>query len=246
MTDFLLRGYVSPDDFSDYEGEKLQKALDVAEELDVRKVIVRGEYEAKSTIIVPPFMHLVFENAKVIADLTSRMDKNYPNESDKIYIEGRNAVLQGDIVLFHTRHTVIENLSITGDVTLNFTRDARLEALDISGTLTFGRGASKIIAQDLRLGSAIMDCNKNGEDAIGREPTIRSIVLRDAKATNGVKLIAAEDYGFLNVQIDNIEGSVTIGKEGDTLPSQKYYNLTIYNIKGDIIKHADAKHATFK
>ena len=186
------------------------------------------------------------ENAKVIADLTSRMDKNYPNESDKIYIEGRNAVLQGDIVLFHTRHTVIENLSITGDVTLNFTRDARLEALDISGTLTFGRGASKIIAQDLRLGSAIMDCTKNGEDAIGREPTIRSIVLRDAKATNGVKLIAAEDYGFLNVQIDNIEGSVTIGKEGDTLPSQKYYNLTIYNIKGDIIKHADAKHATFK
>ena len=56
MDNLLLRGYVTPEDF----GGDLQAALNKAEELDIRKVVLRGNYSC-GTVVIPAFTHLVVD-----------------------------------------------------------------------------------------------------------------------------------------------------------------------------------------
>ena len=53
MREWKLRGYLTPEDFTGTDGEKLQLALNKAAELDIRKVIVTGIYHAEMPLIMP-------------------------------------------------------------------------------------------------------------------------------------------------------------------------------------------------
>ena len=240
--ELLLRGFVTPDDFPEETYEPLQTALDLAVRLDIRKVIVSEDYTAKGTVHLPAGIHLVIQNASLTADLKAHAPANCSFFLDRIYIEGRNGSVTGDVSLYNTMHAVIEKLDINGNVSLAFARKTRVEDVTLSGTFTVGRGTSILIAQRLHAESALIDSTDKGEDVIGIEPTIRSAVLRDSVAVNGVHLIAAEDYGLLNVQIDHVTGDVTIGEKSASVPADNYFNLTVTEINGKVTCLSETKN----
>ena len=149
MKELKLRGYVCPEDFEGTDGEKIQKALDLAKSEDIAKVVLRGEYKADKAITIPNGMHLVLDKAVVYADLKNDFSDNYSFESDRIYIEGENSKLVGNVSFRHVRHVVIEDIEIEGDVTLDVSRDFRIEYVEISGALTH-RFASSAVFTTIR------------------------------------------------------------------------------------------------
>ena len=84
---------------------------------------------------------------------------------------------------------------------------------------------------------------------IAKEPQIRGIVLRSSRMTEGsVNLIADPECGMMNIQADQItarETAVVIGKEGETLPPERYFNLTIEALEAPqkLVCHNETKHA---
>ena len=66
MDKLLLRGYVTPEDFSGSDTEKLQAALDYAAKADIRKVVICGDYTADKVLTIPAQTHLVLESAEEI------------------------------------------------------------------------------------------------------------------------------------------------------------------------------------
>lgn len=229
MNEFKLRGYVTPEDFEGSDAERIQKALDTASKEDICRVILKGNYKADTPITVPSHMHLVFDGGILYADLQNEVINNFSFESDRIYIEGKNGCLFGNISFCHTRHTIIENLKITGSVTLNVSRDLRIEHVEITDTLALGRGCQNAIVQYIKCGKVILSGKDEGYDIMGRERIIKSIAVRASEIKNGATLIAAEDCKLLNVQIDGIRSEntcITLGDKGESLPKEQYCNLT--------------------
>ena len=233
-----LRGFITP---KDTDGD-LQAAIDLAVALDVRKVVVAEDHTAKDTVFLPAGIHLVIENAVLRADLRAKAPASSSFAFEYIYIEGRNATLMGNISLYNTHHAVIEKLNIIGNITLAFARKTRAEDVTLSGCFTVGRGVAVLIAQRLTVGDAVIDSTDRGEDVIGLEPTVRSVVLRDSIAKGGVRLIAAADYGLLNVQVDHLTGDVTIGDASAPVPADNYFNLTVTDIDGKVNVLAEAQN----
>ncbi len=234
MKELKLRGYVTPEDFEGTDGERLQKALDIAKSEDIAKVILRGEYRTDKTIIIPNGMHLVLDKALLCADLVNDFSDNYSFESDRIFIGGNNCRIVGNISFCHTRHVVLEDLEIEGNVTLDVSRDFRIEYVEISGALTLGRGTQNAIIQQLKCESILMNGEDRGYDVAGRERIFKNIILRNCDIQGGVALIAASDCGFLNVQVNDISAEktgVVLGKKGASLPAEQYKNLTLVNIE---------------
>ena len=233
-----LRGFITP---KDTDGD-LQAAIDLAVALDVRKVVVAEDHTAKDTVFLPAGIHLVIENAVLRADLRAKAPASSSFAFEYIYIEGRNATLMGSVSLYNTHHAVIEKLNIIGNITLAFARKTRAEDVTLSGSFTVGRGVAVLIAQRLTVGDAVIDSTDRGEDVTGLEPTVRSVVLRDSIAKGGVRLIAAADYGLLNVQIDHLTGDVTIGDASAPVPADNYFNLTVTDIDGKVNVLAEAQN----
>ena len=233
-----LRGFVTP---KDTDGD-LQKAIDTAIALDIRKVIVDEDHTAKEPILLPAGIHLVIENAVLRADLRAKAPASSSFAFAYIYIEGRNATLMGSVSLYNTHHAVIEKLNIIGNISLSFARKTRVEDVTLSGSFTVGRGVAVLIAQRLTVGDAVIDSTDRGEDVIGLEPTVRSVALRESSAKEGVRLIAAEDYGLLNVQVDHVTGDVTVGDENASVPADNYFNLTVADIDGKVNVLAEAQN----
>jgi len=129
---------------------------------------------------------------------------------------------------------VIEGLTVDGNIFLAFARKTRVEDVTLSGSFTVGRGVAVLIAQRISMGNAVIDSTDRGEDVIGLEPTVRSVALRDSSAKGGVRLIAAADYGLLNVQVDHVTGDVTIGDAEASVPADNYFNLTVTDIDGKV------------
>jgi len=247
MREWKLRGYLTPEDFVGTDTEKLQMALDQAAALDIRKVIVRDVYHVEQPLIIPDHMHLVLDGGEIHGDLQNAVSENYSFERDRIYIQANKGRIVGSITLCHTRHVVLEDLEIDGEVQLGFCRDSRIEHTRISGCLTLGRGTANVIVQDLQANAVRVTARKPELDC-GREPLIRNIALRRSKINQGVTLLAAEDCGLLNIQVDQICAAgtaVTIGEPGTQLPAEQYLNLTISELDAPepVCAHNPYKHA---
>lgn len=243
MDKLLIRGYVTPEDC----GGDVQAALDLAEKLDVRKVILEKDYTCTQTLTVPGYTHLIISGT-LTADLQSRKTESYSFEEDRFYIQGGK--LAGNVYLYNTRRAILEDLEITGDVTYVYCRDMRMENCKVGGSITVGSGCYNGIFQYLTAGSFLIS-GEVEEDAvvIAKEPQIRGIVLRSSRMTAGsVRLIAHRDWGIMNIQTDEItapERAVIIGREGEILPPERYFNLTVENLDAPekLICYNETKHA---
>jgi len=243
MDKLIVRGYVTPEDC----GGDVQAALDLAEKLDIRKVILEKDYTCNEPLTVPGYTHLVICGT-LTADLQSRITESYSFEEDRFYIQGGKIV--GSVYLYNTRRAILENLEITGDVTFVYSRDMRMENCSVGGSIIVGSGCYNGIFQYLTAGSFLI----SGEVAadvtvIAKEPQIRGIVLRSSRMTKGsVTLIADADCGMMNIQADEItapERAVVIGREGETLLPERYFNLTFeaLNAPEKLTCYNEVKHA---
>lgn len=224
MDKLLLRGYVTPEDF----GGDVQKALDMAESLDIRKVILEKDYTC-GTLTVPAMTHLIIRGT-LTARLESKKCTGYSFEQDRFYIEG--GTLVGDAWFYNCRRAVLDHLRVEGNVTFEYCRDLRLEYCTVTGALQLGKGCTNSILQHLTLGSAAISQKVFCGDIVpSKDPTIQSIVLRDSTLTDGpLQLVADEDWGLMNIQADHLtapEAAVVVGEENVALPPERYMNLTL-------------------
>ena len=67
MLDMRLRGYVTPEDFEGSDTERIQKAFDTSKELDVGRVVLKGNYTVDKTLWIHPMTDLVLETATLTA-----------------------------------------------------------------------------------------------------------------------------------------------------------------------------------
>lgn len=246
MDNLLLKGYVTPEDFC---GD-VQAALNKAEELDIRKVVLRGSYSC-GTLVLPAFTHLVIEGT-LKANLCSKKISNYAFEQDRFFLNG-GGKLVGELYFYNTRRAIVEDLTIEGSVTYEFSRDMRMERCTVTGNVNVGRGCANSIFQYNTVGgfniSQKVFC---GDIVPGKEPDIKNILLRDSVMTAGsVSLVAAEDAGMFNIQADHItapETAVVIGEEGAALPAERYFNLTVTDLEAPekLVKLNEVKHAYIK
>ena len=248
LLELKVRGYVAPEDFEGSDAERIQKALDLAKSADIAKVVLTGTYRADAPLTVPCGMHVVLDGATLYGDLQNEVNKNFSFEQDRIYVEGKNGKLVGNIDFCHTRHAVLENLRIDGNVSFRVSRDLRVEYVTMSGVLTVGRGCQNAIMQHITCRGVQMDATDGGYDIMGRERLIKNILLRHSVLTDGATLLAAEDCGFLNIQIDGIciqNTGVVLGKAGVSLPRELYKNLTFADIDAPegVVLHNECLHA---
>ena len=246
MTEWKLRGYVTPEDF----GGDVQKALDAAEELDIRKVVLEGDYVNQEALVVPAHTHLVLRGT-LTADLRSKKLCNYSFEQDRFHIEG--GVLKGNVYFYNTRRAIFEDMTVEGSVRFEYSRDMRMEHCKVSGNVYVGRGCANGIFQHLTVGGfAISNQVFCGDIVPAKEPDIKNMVLRDSVMTEGsVVLTAAEDCGMMNIQADHItapEIAVIIGTEAETLPPERYFNLTFTDLTAPqaLLAWNETKHAYIK
>lgn len=246
MTELKLRGFVTPEDF----GGDVQAALDQAEALDIRKVILEKDYTCNTPLVVPAYTHLVIRGT-LTASLHSRKIANYSFEQDRFCIQGGKVV--GDVYFYNTRRAVLTDVEVTGSVTFEYSRDMRMERCEVSDGIRVGRGCANALFLDLKAGSfAISNRVFCGDIVPAKEPDIKNIILRDAVMTAGsVTLTAAEDCGVLNIQADHITApqvAVVIGQEGVELPVERYFNLTITDLEAPekLVQFNPVKHAYIK
>ena len=229
MTEMLMRGYVTPEDFSGTDAQRLQQALNVAAESDIRMVVLSGNYVSDAVLTIPANMYVALEGT-LQADLQSEKNSNFSFEQDRIYLKGGK--IQGNLDFYHVQHLILEDTQIDGDVNLEFARDLRLENLHISGKLTIGRGCANVIAQNLQLGSALFTAVPSAQDIPGREPNVRNIAFRDSQVAGDVQITAAEDFGLLNIQVDHVKArSVQVGCPDVQLPQERYTNFTLADLE---------------
>lgn len=242
MDKLLLQGYVTPEDC----GGDVQAALELAEKLDIRKVVIEKDYTCPQPLTVPDCTHLVLRGT-LTADLQSRKLTNYNGEQDRFFIQGGKLV--GDLYFYNTRRAILEDVEIDGNVTFEFSRDMRMEKCTVSGDIRVGRGCANSIFQHLTVGSFLISnrvfC---GQIVPGKEPDIKNIVLRSSKLTGGsVELQAEESCGMFNIQADEItalQTAVIVGREGESLPRERYFNLTFEALHAPqkLVCHNVTKH----
>lgn len=243
MTELKLRGYVTPEDF---DGD-VQKALDMAEELDIRKVILEKDYVNQEPLTVPAGTHLVLLGT-LTAELHSRKLCNYSFEQDRFFIEGGKLV--GNIYLYNTRRAVLQDLTVEGSVRFEYSRDMRMERCWVRENVYVGRGCANGIFQGLEVGGFALSGRVFCGDIVpAKEPDIKNILLRDSVLTEGsVVLTAAEGVRLLNIQADHVTApqvAVVIGEEEVALPPESYFNLTFTDLTAPekLVAFNEAKHA---
>lgn len=243
MNEMLMRGYVTPEDFTGTDGEKLQQALNFAAESDIRMVVLSGDYHADTVLTVPANMYVVLEGT-LRADVQCEKHGNFSFEQDRIYLKGGK--IKGNLDFYHARHLVLEDLEVDGDVKLEFARDLRLENTKVTGKLTIGRGCANAIAQKLQLGSVELTAVQGAQDIPGREPNVRNIALRDSQVAGTVQITAAEDFGLLNIQADHVKAhAVLVGTANIQLPAERYTNFTLADLETTegVVLHTPCRNA---
>ena len=245
MVEWKLRGYVTPEDL----GGDVQAALDKAEELDIRKVVLEKDYTC-DTLVVPAYTHLILKGT-LTADLHSKKISNYSFEQDRFHIEG--GVLRGNVYFYNTRRAVFEDMTVEGSVRFEYSRDMRMERCKVTENVYVGRGCANGIFQHLTVGGfAISNQVFCGDIVPAKEPEIKNIILRDSEMTEGsVVLTAAEDCGMLNIQADHITApgtAVIVGQEDGRMPAERYFNLTFTDLEAPekLLQLNEVKHAYIK
>lgn len=272
MDNLRLRGYTVPGDYTGTDSERMQKALDVAHEKDINKVIISGEYSLDKTVFVPALTEIIFDNATVMVkgDFCAFANAGFADKKNTgcsftekyFYIKGSNSIIKGDILFRNTFKVVAEDLEIHGALRFEFSREVRLERDKFlkSGRVILGRGSNNFIMQQLeffqKTGTGIfMDTNSSwGEYVIGCDADIHEIILKDSKfetSDSAVKLIAGTENGIFNVQIDTLDcagTAVEIGNEGEGLPEERYFNITAADFirsKVPVKVNSKTKHCYF-
>ena len=232
MEEILLRGYVTPEDFEGSDTQRLQKALQMAMEWDLRKVVLEGEYVAEQPIELPAPLHLeILPGAKLTAQLHTPIEKNYSFAKQWLCLNG-GGILEGDLQLFNCAHVTLENLTVTGKVSLEFCRWIRMEDVETS-LLQLGKGCSEGIFQSLN-GQVLLDTRSGcGTAVMGVDPKVRSLILRKLECAANVPaltLYAQKGIGFCNILAEDITAPETAAYVGDPLQPndpRDYFNLSL-------------------
>lgn len=234
MKELKLRGFVTPADC----GGSAAKALALASQLDLNKVVLTGDITCDEPLVLTSGMYLVLENCCLTAQIVTPREENFSFRQQFITIEGKDARLNGDIHIFNAHHVNISGLEIHGDLTCEYTLWGNLHDLHfVSGGLKLGRGCGNFIVQNLdsAVPAQIDGSISCGKIVPGVKPDLNSIVLCDSVFSTdapAVLLGAAEDCGVMNIQVDHIRAphtAVQVGK-GLEQPQHLYFNLTFAHL----------------
>ncbi len=233
MDKLLTRGYVTPEDFTGTDRERLQTALDVAAKLDLNKVVLEGDYACDGPLTLPAGLYLVVKGT-LQADLQSKKLSNYSFEQKHFFLEGPGKVV-GDIYFYNTRWALMEDLTVDGSVTYEFSREMRMEKCTVTGGVNVGRGCAVGIFQYNTLGAVQVSTEVFCGDIVpAKNPMIENILVRDTVLTQGsVTFQASQTVGMQNVQADHITAPGTaavIGTPGEDLNPALYFNLTLTDL----------------
>jgi len=230
MKKLKLQGYVTPADC----GGDVQKAVDLACELGINKVVVRGDCQGNA--VLPSGMYFVVENGVFTGNIRTAQEENYSFRTKYITIEGLGGTIRGNVDVFNTHHVNVSGLTLEGELTFEYCLWGRVEQVKcVSGGLRVGRGCGNFILQDLEseVPAYISGAVSCGKIIPGSKPDVNNIILCDSRfAGDGVYLDAAEDCGVMNIQVDHVAAAgtaVTVGS-GRELPAEQFFNLTFTDL----------------
>ena len=135
MLEMRLRGYVAPEDFEGTDTQRIQKALDLSAELDIGRVVLKGNYRIDETLWIHPMTDLVLEDATLTATGAfpvlanknlAESDKNTYSFQDKYITIRGNGKFDGDVILYNAFHVNINGLEFAGVLRFSFAREVRL------------------------------------------------------------------------------------------------------------------------
>lgn len=238
MKELKIRGYVTPADC----GNDLQKAIDTAKELDICKVVVEQDIIA-GTVYVPGGMHLVLRNMTLTGHLIIDGGENWSFSKKWINIEGEHAAVCGDIRFFNATNVTVTGLQLKGALTCEYVNWLRITDVK-DGLVKVGRGCTNVIIQQRTDPLDISGDCSCGRIVPGSKPDITNVVVQDCSCD--VYLSAAADCGLLNVQVQNLQGKVTVGDPKNQLPPEQFMNLSFINIRGGIHEFNPTKHTYVK
>ncbi len=238
MKQLKLRGYVTPADC----GNNLQKAINTAKELDICKVIVEQNIIAPN-VYIPGGMHLILKNATLTGNLFIDGGENWSFSKKWINIEGENAAVCGNITFFNATNVTVTGLQLKGELICEYVNWLRIIAVN-DGLVTVGRGCTNVIIQQRTNLLDIRGDYSCGRIVPGSKPDITNVVVQDSICN--VDLTAAADCGLLNIQVQNLQGEVTVGEAENQLPPAQFMNLTFINIRDGVQEFNPTKHTYIK
>ncbi len=262
MDEMILRGFVSPEDFTGSPAEKLQAALSAAAGKDIRKVIIEGRWQVDQTLIVPVPVEIILRDAELEMTgegplLVNEADVKperavWALEDQYLYIKGepgKKAVLRGGLSWFHLQYLVMEDLQTEGSVRCEFCRELRLERNEMTGTdgpaLLLMRGVNNVILQYSSLAgqerALVLDTGAAaGPYVVGKDADIHDVLIRDCRLASAsgaapLQLLACGANRIYNSQADHLTAdgpAAELGREGENLPADRYFNLTLCDLGG--------------
>lgn len=272
MDTLKIRGYACPEEYpGPNDAVRLQKALDAAEEADVRKVVLKRRYVLPQTVFISTQTELVLEEGAEIvltdgAVITNRIagepEKNsWSFEDSLIYLKGTpGSKITGNLSFYHARYVVLDGVILDGGVLFEYCREVRMENVRIASTETplwIARGCNNFILQHLSLtggdSAILIDAGAAHKAAvIGKDPDIHELILKDSElnASAAIRMNATETDGIFNVQIDHIKTSgdgLVIG-DGGNLPKERFFNITVTDIESErsaVVIQNETNHCLF-
>lgn len=273
LLEYKRRGYLTPEDFEGSDREKLQAALSLAAEEDIRKVLVGGEWNLEGTVAIPAGMELkLLAGAKIrgsadplfVNSVSLEPEKASWSFEDKwIYLLGESgSEIRGNLAFYHAGNLVFEDLKITGSVTFEFCREVRMERCEIASgqesAVTLLRGCNNYIIQynKLSAGKAALAADaslEKGPYVMGKDAEIHELIIRENTLEGEAAFFigASAENGVFNVQYDHTKSSgigVVIGHKGESLDKKRYFNLTATDFEGtkeEKLLHNEVKHCFF-
>jgi len=271
MLEMRLRGYVTPEDFTGTDTERIQKALDTSAEYDIGRVVLKGNYKVDTTLRIHPMTDLVMEDACVAANgdfpvlenwnLKETEKHSYSFEEKFFTVRGNNAKLDGDVVFYNANHVNIDGLEFGGALCFSFTREVRLFNSTFTGKngAVLAMGANNFIMQNLIAHCAdsavVMDPTLELADyLIGKEADVHDVILQDSAfhtVASAITLRTDAECKISNIQISNIQAdgtALTVGTKEIQVPENCYFNLTAEGLTAGgekIVVNNPVKHCYF-
>lgn len=271
MDEMRLRGYVSPEDFTGDDTEKIQKALDVSAEKKIGRVVLTGKHTVSKSLMVWEDTEIVLEDAELRAGgdfpllvnrgLVEPEKYGWAVEDTAIFLTGKNAALYGDVCFGNAYRVVAEDVKFFGALRFSYVHEVRLarDSFEGKNAVVLGAGCNNYIMQELTAkcsGEAVvLDTNVSDMEAVrGKESEIHEIILQDSKldAPTGIALRAGEKNGIFNVQIDHIESTgdtIRVGDKAAQVSPERYFNFTMIDLASrqgkTIVLDNEVKHAYF-
>lgn len=274
MEDLKLRGYVTPDDIeAATDAEKLQEALYLAANEDIRKVIVDRDMTIDRTVKIPEKMELKLADGVTVTGTAAVLFENevcgkkerasWSFEDRWIYIVAeKKATLRGDLRFWHAGNVVIEDMTVYGSVSFEFSREVRMERNTVisagDAAVVLMRGCNNYIVQynrfEAKKAAVIADASLScGDYVIGKDTDLHELIIRDNEmnAESALFIGASDDSGVFNVQYDHTRTcgtGVVIGHENETLDKKRYFNISASDFIGtgcEKLLNNEVKHCYF-